>query len=394
MRLYQAPQLNVVGYLANLVRERINGNVAYWVRNQHINYTNVCNKGCLFCSFYAKPKDDARAYVMTPEMAEQKVTNYLDVPISEIHVVGGVNPKLPYSYYLELLQAIKAARPKAHIKAFTMVEIDQIVRASKKSAEEVYEDLKAAGLDALPGGGAEVMSERVHEDLFAAKPNAARWLELASAAHRCGLKTNATLLYGHVEQTPEKVEHFMRLRETQDVSLSSTRGGFLTMIPLSWHPEKTALEHIAPPTGVEDLREIAVARLMLDNFPHIKSFWIMNTAPVTQSALWYGADDVDGTIMEYEIIRDPSRDRKQVLSSRDLVEMILEAGREPVERDPFYNVLSRGLDGVTSVESLLSNQHANVGHNAQNLDIMQRDEVVTAAQTQKHRLSEELIQVK
>ena len=394
LRLYRAPQLNVVGYLANIVRERINGNVAYWVRNQHINYTNVCNKGCLFCSFYAKPKDDARAYVMTPEMAAQKVTNYLDVPISEIHVVGGVNPKLPYSYYIELLQAIKAARPNAHIKAFTMVEIDQIVRASKKSAEEVYEDLKTAGLDALPGGGAEVMSERVHEDLFAAKPNADRWLELAAAAHRCGLKTNATLLYGHVEQTPEKVEHFIRLRETQDESLSSTRGGFLTMIPLSWHPEKTALEHIAPPTGVEDLREIAVARLMLDNFPHVKSFWIMNTAPVTQSALWYGADDVDGTIMEYEIIRDPSRDRKQVLSSRDLVEMILEAGREPLERDPLYNVLSRGLDGVTSVESLLSNQHANEGHNAQNLDIMARDEVVTAAQTQKHRLTEELIQVK
>ena len=188
MRLYQAPQLNVVGYLANIVRERINGNVAFWVRNQHINYTNVCNKGCLFCSFYAKPSGDARAYVMTPEMAAQKVTNYLDVPISEIHVVGGVNPKLPYSYYLELLQAIKAARPNAHIKAFTMVEIDQIVRASKKSVEEVYEDLKAAGLDALPGGGAEVMSERVHEDLFAAKPNAERWLELAAAAHRCGLK--------------------------------------------------------------------------------------------------------------------------------------------------------------------------------------------------------------
>ncbi|HVF84583.1 MAG TPA: radical SAM protein, partial [Abditibacteriaceae bacterium] len=274
LRLYATPQLNVVGYLANIVRERLNGNVAYWVRNQHVNYTNVCNKGCLFCSFYAKPKDDARAYVMSPEQAAQKVSNYLDVPITEIHVVGGVNPKLPYSYYIELLQAIKAARPQAHIKAFTMVEIDQIVRAAKKSAEEVYEDLKAAGLDALPGGGAEVMSERVHEDLFAAKPNAARWLELASAAHRCGLKTNATLLYGHVEQTPEKVEHFMRLREKQDESLANTSGGFLTMIPLSWHPEKTALEHIAPPTGVEDLREIAVARLMLDNFPHIKSFWI------------------------------------------------------------------------------------------------------------------------
>jgi aminodeoxyfutalosine synthase len=388
MRLYSAPQLNVVGHLANIVRERKSGNVAYWVRNQHVNYTNVCNKGCLFCSFYAKPSGDARAYVMSPEQAAQKVSNYLDAPISEIHVVGGVNPKLPYSYYLELLQAIKAARPAAHIKAFTMVEIDQIVRASKKSAEEVFEDLKAAGLDALPGGGAEVMSERVHEDLFAAKPNAARWLELAKAAHSCGLWSNATLLYGHVEQTPEKVEHFMRLRETQDESLASTRGGFLTMIPLSWHPEKTALESLKAPTGVEDLREIAVARLMLDNFPHIKTFWIMNSAAVSQCALWYGADDVDGTIMEYEIVRDPSQDRKQVLTSRELVEMILEAGREPLERDPLYNVLSRGLEGVSDVESLLSQKFANVGHNAGNLDIMQRDEVVTAAQNQKEKARE------
>jgi aminodeoxyfutalosine synthase len=384
LQLYAAPDLNAVGFLANIVRERKNGNTAYWVRNQHVNYTNVCNKGCLFCSFYAKPKDDPRAYVMTPQQAAQKVTNYGDAPISEIHVVGGVNPKLDYEYYLELLRAIKAARPEAHIKAFTMVEIDQIVRRAKKSPREVFLDLKAAGLDALPGGGAEVMSERVHEDLFSTKPNADRWLELAREAHGVGLKTNATLLYGHVEQTPEKVEHFVRLREVQDET-----GGFLTFIPLSWHPEKTALEHIAPPTGVEDLREIAVSRLMLDNFPHIKSFWIMNTTPITQTALWYGADDVDGTIMEYEIIRDPSRDRKQVLTSRDLVEMILEAGRDPIERDPFYNVLSRGLENVSDVEGVLSDERADIGHNAQNLNIMSRAEVTTAAQNLKHKVKPE-----
>ncbi len=396
LRLYTAPQLNVVGYLANLVRERKNGNVAYWVRNQHVNYTNVCNKGCLFCSFYARPKDDPRAYVMTPEDAAAKVSNYADVPITEIHVVGGVNPKLPYDYYLDLLRAIKAARPKAHIKAFTMVEMDQIVRTAKKlskDVDEVFADLKAAGLDALPGGGAEVMSERVHEDLFAAKPNAERWLELARDAHRAGLNSNATLLYGHVEQTPEKVEHFMRLRETQDESLAAGGGHFLTFIPLSWHPEKTALEHIKLPTGVEDLREIAVSRLMLDNFPHIKSFWIMNSAPVTQTALWYGADDVDGTIMEYEIIRDPARDRKQVLTSRQLVEMIVEAGRDPIERDPFYNIISRGFEGVTSVESLLSETYANRGHNAQNLNILS-SQVPTAAQKLKDKVTPEMLAVK
>ncbi len=384
LQLYASPHLNVVGALANMVRERLNGDTTYWVRNQHVNYTNVCNKGCLFCSFYAKPKDDPRAYVMTPQQAAQKVRNYSDVPISEVHVVGGVNPKLPYEYYLELLREIKAARPEAHIKAFTMVEIDQIVRIAKKAGKntprEVFEDLKAAGLDALPGGGAEVMSDRVHEDLFATKPDSARWLELAREAHLSGLKSNATLLYGHVEQTAEKIEHFVKLRELQDET-----GGFLSFIPLSWHPEKTALEDLKAPTGVEDLREIAVARLMLDNFPHIKSFWIMNSAPVTQSALWFGADDVDGTIMEYEIIRDPSKDRKQVLTSRQLVEMILEAGREPVERDPLYNVLSRGLDGVSDVETLLSNQKADLIQPAANLGITQREGVTTASQELKEK---------
>jgi aminodeoxyfutalosine synthase len=387
LRLYQTPHLNVVGYLANIVRERKNGNLAYWVRNQHVNYTNVCNKGCLFCSFYAKPKDDPRAYTMTPEQAAQKVTNYGDVPISEVHVVGGVNPKLPYSYYLDLLRAIKAARPDAHIKAFTMVEMDQIMRAAKRegkaTAREVYEDLKAAGLDAIPGGGAEVMSDRVHEDLFYAKPDAARWLELAREAHLAGLKSNATLLYGHVEQTPEKIDHFLKLRELQDET-----GGFLSFIPLSWHPEKTAMEDLPAPTGVEDLREVALARLMLDNFPHIKSFWIMNTAPVTQSALWYGADDVDGTIMEYEIIRDPSRDRRQVLTSRQLVEMIIEAGREPIERDPLYNVLSRGLEGVTDVETLLSDQKADLIQPEANLGIIAREGITTASQTLKDKARE------
>ncbi|PQV65216.1 de-hypoxanthine futalosine cyclase [Abditibacterium utsteinense] len=384
LQLYLSSNLNAVGALANIVRERLNGNTAYWVRNQHVNYTNVCNKGCLFCSFYAKPKDDPRAYVMTPQQAAQKVRNYGDVPISEVHVVGGVNPKLPYEYYLELLREIKAARPEAHIKAFTMVEIDQIVRIAKKAgkntAREVFEDLKAAGLDALPGGGAEVMSDRVHEDLFATKPDSARWLELAREAHLSGLKSNATLLYGHVEQTAEKIEHFVKLRELQDET-----GGFLSFIPLSWHPEKTALEDLKAPTGVEDLREIAVARLMLDNFPHIKSFWIMNSAPVTQSALWFGADDVDGTIMEYEIIRDPSKDRKQVLTSRQLVEMIVEAGREPVERDPLYNVLSRGLEGVSDVETLLSSQNADLIQPSANLGITQREGVTTASQKMKEK---------
>jgi aminodeoxyfutalosine synthase len=330
LRLYQTPELNAVGFLANLVRERRHGQVTYYVCNQHINYTNVCNKRCLFCAFYAPPKDP-RGYVLSPEQVQERLRRYLDQPIREVHIVGGVNPRLPYSYYLELLRAVKEVRPEAHVKAFTMIELAQIARVAKKPVPEVLEELKAAGLDAVPGGGAEVFSERVHEDLFQAKADSAGWLEMARQVHQAGLPSNATLLYGHIEQTAEKVNHLLRLRELQDET-----GGFLAFIPLSFHPERTALEHLPPPTGCEDLREIAVARLILDNVPHIKSFWIMNTLPVTQVALWYGADDVDGTIQEYEITRDPVTDRRQVLPQAQLVDLIREAGREPVERDALY----------------------------------------------------------
>jgi aminodeoxyfutalosine synthase len=334
-RLYQTPDLNAVGYLANRVRERKHGNVTYFVRNQHLNYTNVCNKLCLFCSFYAPPKDP-RGYVLSPEQVQERLRRYLDVPIREVHIVGGVNPKLPYSYYLDLLRAVKEVRPEAHVKAFTMIELAQIARAGRKSVPEMLEDLKAAGLDAVPGGGAEVFSDRVHEDLFQAKADSAGWLEIARMVHQAGLRSNATMLYGHIEQTPEKVHHLLCLRELQDET-----EGFLAFIPLSFHPERTAIAHLPPPTGCEDLREIAVARLMLDNIPHVKSFWIMNTIQVTQVALWYGADDTDGTIQEYEITRDPVTDRQQVLTQPQLIDLIREAGREPVERDALYRAVNR-----------------------------------------------------
>lgn len=329
-RLYRTPELGAVGFLANLVRERQHGQVTYYVCNQHINYTNVCNKRCLFCSFYMPPKDP-RGYVLSPEQVQERLRRYLDQPVREVHIVGGVNPRLPYSYYLELLRAVKEVRPEAHVKAFTMIELAQIARVGRKPVPEMLADLKAAGLDAVPGGGAEVFSERVHEDLFQAKADSEGWLEMARLVHQAGLPSNATLLYGHIEQTPEKLNHLLRLRELQDET-----GGFLAFIPLSFHPERTALDHLPPPTGCEDLREIAVARLMLDNIPHIKSFWIMNTIQVTQVALWYGANDTDGTIQEYEITRDPVTDRQQVLTLAQLVDLIREAGREPVERDALY----------------------------------------------------------
>jgi len=329
-RLYEAADLNAVGYLANRVRERRHGAVTYYVRNQHINYTNICNKGCLFCSFYAAPQDP-RGYVLSPEDVQERVRRYLDVPLGEIHVVGGVNPKLPYRYYLDLVRAIKAVRPTTPVKAYTMIEIEQMARVGKKSVGETLLDLKEAGVAALPGGGAEVFSDRVHEDLFQAKATSDRWLEIARTAHQVGLPSNATLLYGHIEQTAEKVDHLLQLRELQDET-----GGFLAFLPLSFHPENTAIAHLPGPTGCDDLREIAVARLMLDNVPHIKSFWVMNTPQVTQVALWYGANDVDGTIQEYEVTRDPATDRRQVLTQQQLLDLIVEAGREPVERDAVY----------------------------------------------------------
>ena len=332
--LYECPDLPVLGYLANLVRQARHGDLTCYVRNQHINYTNICNKLCKFCSFYVKPKDD-RGYVLEPEQVARRIHDYADAPITEIHMVGGVNPKLPYPYYLDLLRAMKAARPEAHLKAFTMIEMAQIQRVARKPMEEVFADLREAGLESLPGGGAEVFSDRVQEDLFWTKADSEDWLAIAAAAHRSGLPTNATMLYGHVENTEEKVYHLVRLREVQDET-----GGFLCYIPLSFHPERTEIDHLPGPTGQLDLREIAVARLMLDNFPHIKTFWIMNTIEISQVALWYGANDLDGTVMDYEITRESFEATRQRLTQRELLGRIVEAGRKPVERDSLYNVVA------------------------------------------------------
>lgn len=334
MLLYETPDLNAVGYLANIVRERMCGNVAWYVRNQHINYTNVCNKLCRFCSFYVKPRDE-RGYVLSPEDVQERVMQHIDIPLAEIHMVAGINPTLPYSYYLDIVRAVKEVRPDVAVKAFTAIEWVQIARAAKKPLKDVMLELKEAGVSSIPGGGAEVFSDRVQEDLFWTKSDSEQWLDVARTAHEVGLHTNATMLYGHIENPQERIDHLVRLRDLQDET-----GGFLTYVPLSFHPERTELEHLPSPTGMMDLREIAVGRLMLDNFPHIKTFWIMNTIDISQVALWYGADDVDGTIQEYEITRKSYEETRQVLTRKELVERIVEAGRDPLERDNLYNVLS------------------------------------------------------
>ena len=344
-RLYDCDNLPVLGYMANIVRERLNGNTTYYVRNQHINYTNICNKLCKFCSFFVTPRDE-RGYVLNTEQVAQRVHEYAEIPITEIHMVGGVNPKLPYEYYLDVLKAMKEARPEAHLKAFTMIEIAQIQRIAKKPLEEVFADMKRAGLESIPGGGAEVFSDRVQSDLFWGKADSEDWLRIAATAHRNGLPSNATMLYGHIENTQEKVYHLTRLRDVQDDT-----GGFLAYIPLSFHPERTKLEHLPAPTGCLDLKEVAIGRLMLDNFPHVKTFWIMNTIDISQTALWYGADDIDGTVMDYEITRRSYDETQQRLTQREFLDRIVEAGREPVERDTLYNVVN-GPDNVVNSPAL------------------------------------------
>jgi aminodeoxyfutalosine synthase len=335
LRLYRTPDLTAVGALANRIRQRMNGDATYYVRNLHINYTNICNKLCKFCSFYAPP-GDPRGYVLSPEDIVARLDEYRDQVIREIHMVAGINPKLPYQYYVDILRAVHAARPEAQIKAFTMIELAQIARAAKKSLRDVLEDLRGAGLACVPGGGAEVFSDRVHEELFRAKLDNEGWFDVAREVHRAGLKSNATMLYGHIETVEEKVKHLLHIRDLQDETK-----GFQCFVPLAFDPARTELTHIPVTTGQQNLREIAIARLLLDNFPHVKAFWIMITPQVAQLALWYGADDLDGTVNHYEITHAlGTASHRQALSHEDLLGLITEAGRVPVERDALYNVIA------------------------------------------------------
>jgi aminodeoxyfutalosine synthase len=338
VRLYRTPNLSAVGYMANLVRERLHGDKTYYVRNQHINYTNICNKFCKFCSFYAK-KGGPAPYEMSLEEVQRRLDWHKDIPITEVHMVAGINPRLKYDYYLDLVRLVANSRPEGvHVKAFTAVEIVQIAAVGKVSIEQCLRDLMDAGLDSLPGGGIEILSPRVHAELFGKKLNGEEWKEVARVAAKLGLAQYATMLYGHIETDEECVDHLVQVRELQDETKH-----FLCMTPLSFHPEGTELEHIKGPTGDDDLRHIAVSRLMLDNFDHIKTFWIMNTVPVTQAALWYGADDADGLVHEYEITYKDGEfgNKSQSLTYENMVRMITEAGRVPVERDSLYQEIVR-----------------------------------------------------
>lgn len=334
IRLYENPNLNAVGALANIVRERKNGNRAYFNRNLHINYTNICNKMCSFCAFDRLPGEEG-GYTMYESDIEGRFKQWEGVKISEVHMVAGINPKLPFQYYLDLLRSVKRMRPDIHIKAFTMVELQQMIKLSKLSAEETILALKDAGLDSCPGGGCEILSDRVHKAIFRLKIGPQQWLDLQRKVHQCGLRSNATMLYGHIETIQERVEHLIKLRELQDET-----GGFQTFIPLAFHPENTEMSELPPTTGFDDLRNIAVSRLMLDNFPHIKAFWIMISPALAQVSLHYGCDDMDGTVLEEKITHEAGAVTPQGLSLEEIVGLIREAGRVPVERDTLYNVLN------------------------------------------------------
>ena len=331
--LFKSNDILPLGYMANLVRNRINGDNTYFIYNQHINYSNICTNLCKFCAF-GKDKSSDQAYEMDLETVKQKVRDRLDEPITEIHMVGGLHPDLPFSYYTDLLKGIKEVRPEVHIQAFTCVEIAHLAGLAGKSVGDTLEILKEAGLGSIPGGGAEVFAPRIRELTCEKKLPGKEWLEVAKSAHRHGLHTNATMLYGHIETMEERIEHLDALRLAQDET-----NGFLAFIPLAFHPKNTEMASLSSTTGIDDLKSIAVARLMLDNFPHIKAYWVMIGPKVAQVALSFGADDMDGTVKEEVITHMAGAETEQAIGSTTLVKLIKEAGRVAIERDTLYNTI-------------------------------------------------------
>jgi aminodeoxyfutalosine synthase len=336
VRLYKSRELMAIGAMANIVRERKNGDDAYFVRNMHLNPTNVCTVDCKFCGFYRPYREKDRGWTWSLDRCLQEVQQRLDEPLTEVHIVGGHNPDLPYEFYTELLRGVRAMRPDMHVKAFTAAEYDFFAKRFKIPLDQVFKDLIDAGLGSLPGGGAEVLVERVRQELYPKKISAERWLEVVRQAHGHGLRSNATMLYGHIETLEERIEHLCRLRELQDDT-----GGFMCFIPLAFHPENTELSHLPGPTGFDDLMTTAISRMMLDNFDHIKAYWIMITPRIAQTALNMGADCIDGTVVEEKVVHMAGAKTPIGMTMEALKRLIVDAGRVPVQRDSLYNVLQR-----------------------------------------------------
>jgi aminodeoxyfutalosine synthase len=332
--LFRHPDVVAVGQLANEVRERLHGDRTYFNRNMRIEVTNVCVASCLFCSFAKLEEGAPGAHTMTLEQAWHELQRRMDDPPDEIHIVNGLHPGLPFSYYEDLLAGFKRIKPDIHLKCFTAVEVHFFAHHYGLSHAEVLRRLRQAGLDSLPGGGAEIFHPEVRTRIAHDKATAEEYLEVHRVAHQLGMRTNATMLYGHIETFEHRVDHLLRLRQLQDEG-----GGLQAFVPLAFHPDGNGMQNLPAPTAVDALRTVAVSRLLLDNVPHIKAYWVSMTPEVAQIALRFGADDIDGTIVHETIYKAAGSRSPGALTRDQLVRLIQEAARLPVERDSLYNVI-------------------------------------------------------
>ncbi len=343
LALLRTRDIWTLGQLAHHVRLARHGRATYYNINRHLNYSNICALSCKFCAFHRK-RGDAGAYEFSIDQVVAQARDAADKGATEMHIVGGLHPWLGFDYYTDMLRAIRDAAPGLHIKAFTAVEIVHLARISKRPRDlhAVLTDLKDAGLGSIPGGGAEVFDDRVHDEVFKGKIRSDKWLDVHRVAHEIGLCSNATMLYGHVESHEDRIRHLCLLREAQDEAIDAGHAGrFQTLIPLPFVPDDSELEHLHGPTGLEDLKMLAVARLMLDNFAHIKAFWIMQTLELAQLSLDWGVNDIDGTVVWYDITKVGGADTHQEVTVDALCRVIREAGYEPVERDTLYRRVER-----------------------------------------------------
>lgn len=333
LALFASDDLLAIGELAALANARKHGDKVYFNINRHINYTNICVNRCTFCAF-SKEEDEAGSYTLALEEILRRAAEAQAAGATELHMVGGLHPDLPFDFYLEMLAAISADSPGLHIKAFTAVEIDYFARITGQSVEAVIEELKLAGLGSLPGGGAEILGARVRELICPEKISGERWLEVTELVHRAGLRSNATMLFGHLESAVDRVDHLHKLRALQDRT-----HGFQAFIPLAFQPDNTRIPGAKGPGGIDALKTLAISRLYLDNFAHIKAYWVMLGLKIAQVSLAFGVNDLDGTVIEEKIGHDAGAASPQALSKEQLCTLIREAGKVPVERDTLYREL-------------------------------------------------------
>lgn len=347
MALFNSRDIFALGAMANFIRRKLHGNLAYYNVNRHINYTNICALSCKFCEFQRK-RGEAGAYEQSHEDILKQAGDAAQAGATEVHIVGGLHPWLPFEWYTQLLNKIRDSYPNLHIKAFTAIEINHLARIARLSIRDTLIALKEAGLGSLPGGGAEVFDDRVHDEVFKGKLRADGWLDIHRQAHQLGIRSNATLLYGHVESRAERIKHLIALRELQNEA--PVGGGFQCIIPLSFIPEGSELGHLPGNTGLEDLKMLAISRLMLNNFDHVKAFWIMQSMKLSQVSLNWGVDDLDGTVVWYDITKREggAGNQHQEQTIGDIRRLILEAGYVPVERDTLYRRVIRRAESKAS----------------------------------------------